>query len=247
MKKITGIILCAVIISVSVVSFMSCGAKSDSTANSATESNTAVETAKETEPAKNIPDNEKIIGKWKTSQEMGVLVNNIIQSEFIVQNEYVNNDTDIYKGLKLDLIYDFKEDGTLIYTIDDTSYDSLYNELKAIEKKSLEEAFKHSADNNDKDLDAFLELMEVSSIDEYIETKYSDENKAIVKTDILDGDYFAVKYKVEDGKLFMTDSTSNFDESSYAKYEFINDRQLKITMSEGYAADSTEPIILNKQ
>ena len=209
MKKVTGIILCAVIIIVSVISLMSCGAKSDA---------------------------EKIVGKWTGTVDLSEMMKQELNDS---SSELFSLDTSALDGLTLEFIYEFTKEGTYTLSVDDASFDAFFQKIKVWAKSAFETMFKSSAEENGVDLTTLLTMMGVSSIDEFVEQTYSDETKASLRKQMADDENAKGKYKVDGGKLFMSKSGEEFKDSEYIKYEFVNNSQLKLTEAVGISDENT--------
>ena len=132
MKKATGIILCAVIIIASVVSLMSCGAKSDA---------------------------DKIIGKWAAKVDMTELMKEEFKS--LEEQGIKMNENDI-KDLSVIMVLEFNKDGTYTYSLDEASFDEFFAKFKTTMKSVFETSLKSAAEAAGFSLEDYLSLLGMS-------------------------------------------------------------------------------------
>lgn len=188
-------------------------------------------------------DAKKIIGKWAGSIDIAGFMN----EEFEGMKEMGISLEEELKELPVAIEFEFNKDGTYKVKFDEKSFDEFFGKLKDSMKKVFESSFKEAAKEAGITLEQFMEFSG-TSLDELVEQSFSDE----VKKEMKDDGSSEGKYKLENGKLFMTDEKDGeFKEDEYVNYAFIGDDLLNLKEAVGGDKDDVNrfmfPVNLDKQ
>lgn len=189
-------------------------------------------------------DTDRIVGKWETTLDLGAMFDESLKSDSDMAEMA---DTITFHSVDAKVVFDFKDDGTYTLEWDEdsskTALESIKSDLKAGLGTYITDMF--SDDELGMSAEEAMEMMGMS-MDEMIDELL---NEMDVES-MLDELNSKGKYKIEDGKLYMTSEESEeIDENSYDKYEFVSDSELKLLEPVGDDAEfakSLYPITLKK-
>lgn len=228
MKKIVTLLLVLVTI-LSVATFTGCGedAKKDDSKAEATAKVTATADANSNEnedkkPAEkdeseseskpnSKPDDELIVGNWESTVDYGKIMSTELKKE--------NSDIKV-SSLKVKIFYEFKESGKVSMTLEENAFDKIMDFMKELYMDISEKELKEAAKEMDMELEEYLELFEVSSVEEYVDSLFADMTEEDLSLNEKG------TYSFEDGKLVID------TDSSTIKYTYkLTDDSLKFTES----------------
>lgn len=184
-------------------------------------------------------DKEKIVGKWETSLDMGTMINESIKSDPDAA-EMAGDMT--FNPVDVKVIFEFKDDGTYTFACDEESSKSAFESIKNDFKSNMEKYISDmlADDESGMSVDEAMDMMGIN-MDELIDQM--DVESMVGELEQTG------KYKLEDGKLYMTTGDGNFDENSYDTYEFVSNSELKLLDTVGEDSEfakSMYPITLKK-
>ena len=181
----------------------------------------------------------KFVGTWKATIDLSDKINEQLEGEEF--SEYID-----IKDFKLDMVITFNSDDTYKREITEESAEKALEDLYEAFEEGMEKYLKQMLKDEgiDMTVDELLESQD-TSMDDFI-----DAFKEEVNVESVTKDFNASgKWKVEDGKLYMSDSTSKeVDTSEYEKYE-ISSSELKLTESSDDDEDLKDlyPLVFTKQ
>lgn len=207
-------------------------------------------------------ESDKFIGKWKTTLDFSKEVTDELISEKDMQD--VAHLIKI-EGYTFDYIWTFNEDGTYRGEITNESIDSAVKAFGDSMKKSYEELFRYTIEQELKDRNLDI------SVEEFLAQLYPGKTTSeIMKENEIDLDEIAKEvtdamkmelvgklreegnFKVKDDKIFFSEGKDNeIDVNVYNTYEFTDDGKLKILEEVNPADEDNEfseilPLIFEK-
>lgn len=207
-------------------------------------------------------ESDKFIGKWKTTLDFSKEVTDELISEKDMQD--VAHLIKI-EGYTFDYIWTFNEDGTYRGEITNESIDSGVKAFGDSMKKSYEELFRYTIEQELKDRNLDI------SVEEFLAQLYPGKTTSeIMKENEIDLDEIAKEvtdamkmeligklreegnFKVKDDKIFFSEGKDNeIDVNVYNTYEFTDDGKLKILEEVNPADEDNEfseilPLIFEK-
>ena len=188
-----------------------------------------------------------IVGKWEGEMDMTDALTEEILASDEGMAEYFE-----FKDFKVDVIYEINSDGTYSYEMTEESLKEAMNAVVDAMKEGMPAYLEAMASEMGMTFDDLLPLMEVSSVDEMIDTMFTDEmmEEMLSDMDDLSGEG---KYKAEDGKFYTSDDLdSDVSEDEYMSYE-LDGKTLTFTEYVGDEEETAElgtlilPLVLHRK
>lgn len=174
-------------------------------------------------------EQDKLIGTWETNIDMTDYMNDELgANEELAQ--YIKVD-----DFSIVMQWTLKEDGTYKMAANEEKTKEMYEDLVQDIEEGIKKYFEDMIEQSSLDM-TVDELLEQSgtTFDELIEDALGDE----LLEDMLEGFESEGKYKVKDGKVYMSDGLdSEIDEEEYETYEISGD---ELTLLEVVGSEDTE-------
>ena len=190
-------------------------------------------------------DQKKFEGTWKATVSLTDLANESIQQSSGIDSQTFSKYFKVSK-FELVLVFTFRDDGTYSLSVDEAQLNqnnkAFMDEIKAGMIKFFEDNL--AEQGIDMSVDEFVEAQAGMSLDEYFDQTFP--------ASIFDGmaDSFSAtgKWKAEDGKLYLSQSTSaDIDTNDYDLYEFTSSSEIKLSLPAGESDGmGVYPLVLKK-
>ena len=175
-------------------------------------------------------DAELILGTWETEIDLTKAMND----EFALDEEmaeYIK-----VKDFKFTMLATMNKDGTYEFVITEETANKAIDNLKKSMVSGFEAYFEDMAEEYDISVKDFLDVMGVSSVEEFVDFSFGEEfGDEFIKELSCEG-----KYKIKDGKFYTTDDGEDeIDKSKYETYK-LSENEFKLIKAFGEDEEDSE-------